>query len=61
MATGLKSVGTYCEQCKGECWKGIDNNAATQAAALEKFGVIPNNCVISNLGNKKVSHCPFHS
>lgn len=53
----LKTVGTYCEQCKGTCWKGLDNNAATQRAASEKFGIIPNNCVNGEGG---VSHCPYN-
>ena len=51
----LKTTDVLCEQCKGTCWKGKDN-AATQAAALQKFGVIPNKCVNPEQGK---ALCPY--
>lgn len=44
----------FCSICKGECWKSNDN-AATQVAALKKFGIIPNKCVNASTGQ---SFCP---
>ena len=58
MAITTKSeTNIYCSQCKGVCWKGVQNNAETQKAALEMFGIIPNNCVN---GEGNVIHCPFN-
>ena len=51
----LDSISNFCKECKGSCWKGTDN-AATQKAALEKFGIIPNLCVNSKDG---IIRCPF--
>lgn len=51
-----KSTNEYCEQCKGQCWKGVHNNAETQKAAMEKFGIIPNNCVNGETGTV---YCPY--
>lgn len=45
----------YCNQCRGECWNAKDN-AATQTAALKKFGIIPNKCVNSCNGK---THCSY--
>lgn len=54
MAAKLKNI--YCEQCKGQCWKGINKNAETQKAAMKMFGVIPNNCVNPQIGKPL---CPY--
>lgn len=53
MATQTKD---FCMECKGTCWKGRNNNAETQKAALEMFGIIPNKCV--NGESNKV-YCPY--
>ena len=45
----------YCKQCKGSCWDK-SNNAATQAAAKKRFGIIPNLCVNESDGSIK---CPY--
>lgn len=45
----------YCDICSGACWKGKKNNAETQKAAKEKFGIIPNNCVN---GQGNYVYCP---
>lgn len=52
----LNRKSLYCEQCKGSCWKGKSNNADTQKAAQEKFGIIPNNCVN---GQDNYAYCPY--
>lgn len=44
----------FCSICKGSCWQ--EDNAATQAVAKEKFGIIPNNCVNEQDG---MSRCPY--
>lgn len=49
------SLSRLCKKCKGSCWKGKDN-AATQRAALAKFGIIPNHCVNDDNGQAR---CPF--
>ena len=50
------TLNPYCSACKGDCWKGNNNNSATQKAAKELFGIIPNNCVNDANGT---THCPF--
>lgn len=51
----VKSTNTKCEQCKGECW---DNDPAKrQENAFAKFGIIPNNCVDSEIDGPK---CPYY-
>ena len=44
-----------CERCKGKCWDP-KSNIATQENALKMFGIIPNNCVIPQIGAHK---CPY--
>lgn len=48
---------TECSRCKGKCLNEV-NNVATQAAALEMFGHIPNNCVTDQNGTLR---CPYAS
>lgn len=50
-------INTECSQCKGKCLNEV-NNVATQAAALEMFGFIPNKCVADQNGNQR---CPYIS
>ena len=45
----------FCNSCKGSCWDKT-SNAATQAAAKKRFGIIPNPCVNENNGQPK---CPY--
>ena len=52
----LKSQSSACQKCNGRCWKGPENNAETQKAAMKMFGFIPNNCVNGEGG---VIHCPY--
>ncbi len=52
----LFSIDVHCRTCKGSCWDS-SSNSKTQKNAIEKFGTIPNNCVI---GSDGVSHCPFN-
>lgn len=49
----------FCTTCKGKCWKGINNNAETQKAAQEMFGIVPNRCVISIKDGHPESKCPY--
>lgn len=48
------SISPKCYVCKGECWHE-GNQAATQRAVIEKFGVMPNDCI--NAADGTV-HCP---
>ena len=48
---------TECSKCKGKCLNEV-NNVATQAAALEMFGHIPNKCVADQNGRLR---CPYAS
>lgn len=49
-------IDLVCSTCQGTCWKGIDNNSETQAAAREMFGFIPNACVNDCNGRPKCPH-----
>ena len=48
------SISPKCNVCKGECWHG-DDQAATQQAVLEKFGIMPNDCIN---GSDGTVYCP---
>ena len=48
------SISPKCFLCKGECWHE-DDQAATQRAVMEKFGIMPNDCINSADGTV---HCP---
>ena len=48
------SISPKCYVCKGECWHEGDP-AATQRAVIEKFGVMPNDCINDSYGNVR---CP---
>ena len=50
-------INTECNQCSGKCLNEA-NNVATQAAALEMFGYIPNKCVANQNGTLR---CPYAS
>lgn len=50
-------INTECDKCKGTCLNEA-NNVATQAAALEMFGHIPNKCVSDQNGTLR---CPYSS
>lgn len=54
--TDLKksSISPKCFLCKGECWHEGDQ-VATQRAVMEKFGIMPNDCI--NAADGTV-HCP---
>ena len=49
----------YCEKCNGQCWKESDN-FATQKADKQMFGVIPNDCVNSQIGFPKCPHSKYN-
>lgn len=53
--TPFITIDIHCSECKGTCWNSKDNSA-TQLAAKEKFGLIPNPCVNSENGT---AHCPY--
>lgn len=46
---------SFCAICNGECWNRKDN-LATQRAVREKFGITPNECVISSTGQVFCPH-----
>lgn len=50
----FESVSLNCNKCKGACWDS--NSAKRQENAIQKFGVIPNACVDSQVDGPK---CPF--
>ena len=54
--TDLKrsSISPKCFLCKGECWHE-DDQAATQRAVMEKFGIMTDDCINSADGTV---HCP---
>ena len=46
-----------CVKCKGQCWRGVDNNLETQKAVREMFdGELSCYCVIGSRGEV---HCPY--
>ena len=48
------SISPKCYICKGECWHEGDT-ASTQKAVMEKFGIMPNDCIN---GADGTIHCP---
>lgn len=50
-------INTECSKCSGKCLN-VEDNLATQSAAREMFGYIPNRCVADQNGTLR---CPFAS
>jgi len=48
------SISPTCYHCKGSCWDP-NSQTKTQAAVLERFGTMPNNCVNDSDGTVR---CP---
>ena len=56
MAHNVKrtTIDQKCIKCNGACWD--ENQAERQKNAIKMFGVIPNNCVDSEIDGPR---CPF--